>query len=140
MIWLLLALSCNETILIDSSRSKKIVLIAGTLDSHPRDTHEYEKNVILLKHCLETSLKDVRVEAHFDGWPADPAALDDADTILLTSGGCDRRLEDHPLYVGDRLAQLERQMKRGCGLVQFHWSTFNPSKHHDQITEWIGGY
>ena len=122
------------------SGEKKIVLIAGPLDSHPRDTHEYEKNVILLKHCLETSLKDVRVEAHFDGWPADPRTLDDADTIFLTSGGCDRRLEDHPLYVGDRLAQLEKQMKRGCGFVQFHWSTFAPTKHHDPITEWIGGY
>src|SRR5688572_858006 len=109
MLSLCFAILCNETILVESLQSKKIVLIAGALDSHPRDTHEYEKNVVLLKHCLETSLKDVRVEAHFDGWPADPRTLDDADTIFLTSGGCDRRLEDHPLYVGDRLAQLEKQ-------------------------------
>ncbi len=123
-------------------KPRKIVLIAGPLDSHPKDSHEYEKNVILLKHCLDTSpnLKGFKVEVHFNGWPADPTTLDDADTIVLTSGGCDRKLEDHPFYVGDRLAVLEKQMKRGCGLVQFHWSTFNPAKHHEKITEWVGGY
>src|SRR5688572_26383034 len=52
--------------------AKKIVLIAGPLDSHPKDTHEYERSVILLKHCLETAanLPKMRVEAHFNGWPA----------------------------------------------------------------------
>jgi len=126
----------------EAPRAKKIVLIAGPLDSHPKDTHEYEKNVILLKHCLDTSptLKGARTEVHFNGWPADPKTLDDADTILLTSGGCDHRLEDHPFYVGDRLAAIERQMKRGCGLVLFHWSTFHPVKHEDKILEWVGGY
>ena len=124
------------------ARPKKIVLLAGPLDTHPRDSHEYEKNVILLKHCLDTSpnLKGAAVEVHFNGWPADPRTLDDADTIVLTSGGGDHRLEDHPFYVGDRLAVIEKQMKRGCGLVQFHWSTFHPVKAHDRITEWIGGY
>lgn len=120
---------------------KKIVLIAGPLDSHPKDTHEYERNIVLLKHCLDGSpaFKGARVDLHF-GWPADSAALDDADTIFITSGGCDRKLEDHPLYVGDRLRVLERQMRRGCGVIFHHWSTFHPAKHHDAITEWVGGY
>ena len=30
------------------AKPRKIVLLAGPLDSHPRDSHEYEKNVILL--------------------------------------------------------------------------------------------
>ncbi|MFM1768150.1 MAG: hypothetical protein RJA22_679 [Verrucomicrobiota bacterium] len=125
-----------------AGRSPKIVLIAGPLDSHPRETHEYEKNVLLLRYCLETApaFRGARVEVHFDGWPTNAATLDDADTIFLTSGGSDRREADHPLYVGDRLAQLDRQMRRGCGLVLFHWSTFHPSRVHDQITQWIGGY
>src|SRR5258706_13665210 len=81
--------------------TRKIVLIAGPLDSHPKETHEYEKNVILLKHCLDTSpnLKGVRTEIHFGGWPKDPSALDNADTIVMTSGGSDRQETDHPLYV-----------------------------------------
>jgi type 1 glutamine amidotransferase/glucose/arabinose dehydrogenase len=122
------------------ARGKKIVLLAGPLDSHPQDSHEYERNIILLKDALDRSLKDVRVEVYFDGWPADPATLDDADTIFITSGGCDHRLEDHPLYVGERFKILEKQMKRGCGIVFHHWSTFHPVKFHDAITEWVGGY
>jgi type 1 glutamine amidotransferase len=120
---------------------RRIVLIAGPLDSHPRDTHEYERNVSLLKHCIDRSaaFRGARAEIHF-GWPADPAVLDAADTILLTSGGCDRRLEDHPLHVGDRFEQLRRQMKRGCGIVFFHWATFHPVARHDDVTEWAGGY
>lgn len=126
-----------------AERPKKIVLIAGPITGHPKETHEYEKNVVLLRHLLETSPDlqgRVKVEAHFKGWPKDPTTLDDADTIFLTSDGCDRREADHPFYVGERLKVIERQMERGCGLVQFHWSTFNPARFHDQITEWVGGY
>src|SRR5437773_7624349 len=139
---LLWAVFCLLAVAQEPPKLRKIVLIAGPLDTHPKDSHEYEKNVILLKHCLDrsTTLRGARTEIHFNGWPADPATLDDADTIVLTSGGCDRKREDHPFYVGDRLAAIEKQMKRGCGLVQFHWSTFNPAEHHDKITEWVGGY
>lgn len=122
---------------------RKIVLIAGPITGHPKEAHEYEKNVILLKHLLDTSpsLRGlVKVEAHFKGWPKDASTLDDADTIFLTSDGSDRREADHPLYIDDRIKVLERQMKRGCGLVFFHWSTFNPTRFHDQITDWVGGY
>jgi type 1 glutamine amidotransferase/glucose/arabinose dehydrogenase len=137
-----LILACLPAQVQAQARPKKIVLIAGPLDSHPKDTHEYERNIILLKHCIESSpaFKGARAEVHFNGWPADPATLDDADTIFMTSGGCDRKLEDHPLYIGDHLQVLERQMKRGCGVIFFHWSTFHPAKHHDSITEWVGGY
>ena len=123
-------------------RPRKIILIAGPLDTHPRDTHEYEKNIILIQHCLETSpdLHGVTVETHFNGWPNNTATLDDADTIFLTGGGSDRQETDHPLYVGDHFSQLDRQMRRGCGIVFFHWSTFHPRRVHDRITEWAGGY
>src|ERR1043165_2534330 len=122
---------------------KKIVLIAGAITGHPKEAHEYEKNVILLKELLETSPDlqgRVRVEAHFRGWPQDPSTLEDADTIFLTSDGTDREEKNHPLYAGDHLQVIARQMKRGCGLVLFHWSTFHPVRVHDQITEWVGGY
>ncbi|MBW3596357.1 MAG: ThuA domain-containing protein [Planctomycetes bacterium] len=126
----------------EAPATKKVVLIAGPITGHPKHAHEYEKSVILLKHLLDTSpnLSGVTVEAHFRGWPDNPATLDDADTIVLISDGADRREQDHPLYVGDRLETLERQMRRGCGLVLFHWSTFNPGRFHDRVTEWLGGY
>lgn len=126
-----------------AEQPKKIILIAGPITGHPKEAHEYEKNVILLKHLLDTSPNlqgKVKVEAHFKGWPENPSTLDDADTIFIPSDGTDQKETNHPLYVGDHLQAIERQMKRGCGLVLFHWSTFNPVRVHDQITEWVGGY
>ncbi len=123
--------------------TKKIVLIAGPITGHPKEAHEYEKGVVLLKQLLESSpsLKGrVRAEAYLHGWPEDPRALDDADTIFVTSDGGDHREEDHPLYVGDRFAQLKRQMDRGCGIVFYHWSVFHPVRVDAEITEWAGGY
>ena len=124
-------------------KAKKIVLIAGAITGHPKEAHEYEKSVVLLKHLLDTSPNlqgKIRTEAHFKGWPRDASTLDDADTIVIISDGCDRKEIDHPLYVGDHMQIIEKQMKRGCGFVQYHWATFNPSRFHDRITEWVGGY
>src|SRR5712692_1559843 len=144
-LWLLLACSANAVGIsaAQEAKPKKIVLLAGTITGHPKDAHEYEKSVILLKHLLEStpSLQGkIETGAYFHGWPNNPATLNEADTIVMISDGSDRNLLDHPLYVGDRLAQLEKQMKRGCGFVQFHWSTFNPATHQDKILEWVGGY
>jgi type 1 glutamine amidotransferase len=121
---------------------RKIVLIAGPLDSHPPATHEYEKSVRLLKHCLNTAhnLPPVKVEAIFNGWPADPSTLDDADTIVFVSAGSDRLESDHPLFAGERLAVIDRQMQRGCGLAMIHWSTFAPLRVNAKILEWTGGF
>jgi hypothetical protein len=35
---------------------------------------------------------------------------------------------------------VEKQMRRGCGLVTFHYSTFAPNKIGERILEWTGGY
>jgi len=140
---LLLAFCLCSLVSFAADKTKKIVLIAGPITGHPKEAHEYEKNVILLKQLLDTSPDlqgKVRVEAHFHGWPKDSSTLDDADTIFLTSDGTDRDEKNHPLYLGDHLQVIERQIKRGCGLVLFHWSTFNPVRFHDRITEWVGGY
>jgi hypothetical protein len=127
-----------------AAEPKKIVLIAGPLDaSHPAGTHEYEKTVLAFKYCLEhgANVRGVRVETHFQGWPDDPKTLDSADTIVLVSSGSDRKETDNPLLVGDRLAVIDKQMKRGCGLCLIHWSTFVPKdKAGDKVLEWVGGY
>ena len=78
---------------------------------------------------------------HFDGWPRDPATLDDAHTIVVISDGADRNEQDHPLLVGDRLDVIKKQMDRGCGLVAIHWSVFVPKgRGGKEFLEWIGGY
>jgi type 1 glutamine amidotransferase len=128
----------------DPPRARKVVLIAGPLDaSHPPGTHEYEKTVRAFKYCLENAanVRNIRVEAHLRGWPEKPSTLDDADTIVFVSSGSDRKETDHPLLVGNRLAVIEKQMQRGCGLCLIHWSTFVPKeKAGDKVLEWVGGY
>ncbi len=127
----------------DASKPRKVVLIAGPLDqSHPKGTHEYEKTVLLLKHCLDHSPDGKAIAAEvYLGWPDDAHILDRADAIVLVSSGSDRNEHDHPLLVGNRLAVIEKQMARGCGLVLLHWATFVPKeKAGDKVLEWVGGY
>ena len=127
-----------------AERMKKIVLIAGAKDAnHPAGTHEYERTVKLLKYGLETSanLRGLTCEVHFNGWPKNEATLDTADTIVLVSSGSDRRTEDHPLLVGERMKVIGKQMKRGCSLVTIHWTTFFPNTPQgDDVLEWVGGH
>ena len=123
---------------------KKIVLIAGK-KSHGPGAHEYEKDVRLLKHCLDTSpnVQGIKTEAHFNGWPDDPKTLEDADTIALLSDGLDKQYptDQHPFLRGDHLAVIERQVKRGCGLVVVHWPLWVPSRIGQQkFMPWIGGF
>jgi glucose/arabinose dehydrogenase/type 1 glutamine amidotransferase len=128
----------------DAPRPKKVVLVAGAPDAgHPAGTHEYAKSVRFLQYCLAHSpnLTGVTAEAHFNGWPRDDSTLAMADTIVLITSGADRREQDHPLLVADRLQQVGKQMKRGCGLVTIHWTVFLPNdKAGEQILDWVGGY
>ena len=121
---------------------KKLVFLAGK-KSHGPGLHEYEKGLKLLARCLDSSpnVKGIKIEVHTDDWPANPATLDDADTIVLFSDGSDRNEQAHPLLQGDHLAVIGRQMKRGCGLVVIHYSTFVPCKPAgDDMLKWVGGY
>ena len=126
----------------ETDRSANVVLIAGPITGHPKEAHEYEKAVTLIKHCLETSpnAPSMNLSAHYQGWPEDPSVLERADAILLVSDGSDHQETMHPFYREDRFAMLKKQMDRGCGLMLLHWSTFHPARFHDEITEWIGGY
>jgi type 1 glutamine amidotransferase len=122
----------------------KIVFLAGK-KSHGPGEHEYEKGLALLKRALETSPNlppgSVRAELHANGWPSDPATLDDADAIVLFSDGSDHNESDHPLLFGDRLDRLDRAMKRGAGLVALHYTLFVPNNRGGpQFMEWLGGY
>jgi type 1 glutamine amidotransferase len=99
--------------------------------------------VRLLKVLLDTSpnLTGIRAEYHLDGWPAEERTLDDADTIMTISDGQDGdKFSPVPFMTPERMAVMERQMKRGCGFITFHFSTFTPDKYAPQILDWGGGY
>ena len=130
------------TIHANAAKTKKVVLLAGA-KSHGQGAHEYEEDLRWLKHCIETSpnLTGFRCEVHLNGWPKDPKTLDDADTIVIHSDGADHKLERHPFLVGNRLKVLQKQMKRGCGLVAFHYSLFVPNRGGgERFLDWLGDY
>src|SRR3954462_8418263 len=70
----------------DKAARRKVVLIAGVKSHGPEGNglHDYGWSVRLLHAMLEQSnVKDQRrVEHHLDGWPKDPKAVEDADTIV----------------------------------------------------------
>ena len=121
---------------------EKIVLLAGRKSHGPGD-HEYIKSVRLLKVMLDNAknIGPVRTEIHYNGWPEDPATLDDADLILVLSDGQDGDLfSPVPFMTEERMAVMERQMQRGCGYMAIHFSTFSDDAHGEKILEWGGGY
>ncbi|HYE31148.1 MAG TPA: DUF1080 domain-containing protein [Methylomirabilota bacterium] len=121
--------------------TRKIALIAGK-KSHGPGEHDYEAGLRFLQERIDSmKIEGVTTELHTNGWPANPAALNDAATVVLYCDGSDHNLQDHPLLVGDRLAQLEKIMEKGAGLVAIHYAVFVPNgKPGDKFLEWIGGY
>ncbi len=120
----------------------RVALIAGT-KSHGPGAHEYEKGMRLLKACLESSPNagEIRASVYTDGWPEDPHALDDADTIVLFCDGSDHNVQDHPLLRDDHLKTLSALMKKGVGFVAIHYTVFVPTEGAgDRFLDWIGGY
>ena len=136
---LLLATAISSS--LQAQSAKKIVLIAG-IKTHGPGEHEYLKTVRLIKVMLDNApnLKGIKTEVLFNGWPEDPATLNDADAIMVYADGSDDKEEHDPLFVGDHWSILQKQMKRGCGLVLLHYSTFAPSKYSKEFIEWVGGY
>ena len=128
------------------TQPRKIVLIAGPKSHGPvgNGIHDYPWSVKLLKVMLDNSniTDQVRVESHLDGWPNDPQTLDDADTIMVISDGRDGDLYAEAPHFGspEHLAQVQKQIDRGCGFCTFHFSTFAPDQYATQILDWSGGY
>jgi len=120
---------------------KYIVFIAGAPDGHGKGTHEYAKDLALLKACLDTAanVKGVRTELHPNGWPADETTLDDAAAIVFHTTGANKG--KHPLLKGKRLAKLGGLMTKGVGLLCMHYTLYMPNERGGpEFLEWIGGY
>lgn len=125
---------------------KKVVLIAGSKSHGPEGNgvHDYGWSVRLLHALLERSnARDgLRAEHHLGGWPDDPAAVEDADAIVVISDGRDGDQYAEALHLASpaRVQQVDRLMRRGCGLVLVHFSTFAPDRYAEQALRWVGGY
>jgi type 1 glutamine amidotransferase len=125
---------------------RKIVLVAGKKSHGPEGNgiHDYPWSVRLLKVLLDRSnVRDrVRVETYFGGWPADDRNMEDADTVVLISDGRDGTIgEEAPhLSTEERRTRMDRLIRKGCGLVTFHFSVFAPEEFRDTVLRWSGGY
>jgi type 1 glutamine amidotransferase len=132
----------TSTLTLGAARTRKIVLLAGR-KSHGPGFHEYLKTIKLFKVMLDRSpnLHGMKTEIYFNGWPDDPKTLDDADTIaMFTDGQPSHENPRPPFMTDDRMKVLERVMKRGCGFVMVHYSTFTSYEYADDILEWAGGF
>lgn len=115
---------------------KLVVMIAGK-PSHGPGQHEHNAGVLLFKKCLEQNSADkVEIKHHLNGeWPPQEE-LSKADSILIYSDGGG----GHPALQEDRLQQLDKEMKRGCGFVTVHYAV-EPTieKGNKEFIDWMGG-
>ncbi len=99
---------------------KKILIIAGKVSHGPGD-HEFRAGSLLLKKCLD-GVQGVKVEVHPNGWPADPAAFNDADAVLIYADGGG----GHPAIQADRMKLIDGLVKKGVGIGCAHYGVEVP--------------
>lgn len=118
--------------------SKKIVLIGGK-KSHGPGEHDFPNAIPLIQSFLKSALpfKGADVVAFPTGWPADPAVLESASTVVLYFDGVQE--DPPPLLNPARLAQLKRLMEAGTGLVCLHQASTVPIDNATiPLVEWLG--
>ncbi|MFN0079551.1 MAG: ThuA domain-containing protein [Prosthecobacter sp.] len=114
---------------------KKIIFISGK-PSHGPMAHEHRAgNMILAKRLNAAGLHVNAVVLPKDGYPEDPAVLNDAATIVVFCTG-------HRGHVlNPHLEEFDALMKKGTGVVMIHWATEAevgmPAK---KFLEWMGGF
>ena len=117
---------------------KKVVFVAGK-KSHGWGSHEHNAGCLLLADRLETASRQaslpVKTVVYQNGWPTDPTAFDNADTIVAFCDGGGR----HFLHRNGEA--FEDIMRRGVGLVCIHYGVEVPKGPSGQrFLNWIGGY
>ncbi len=122
----------------DNVATKKIVFIAGK-PSHGYGAHEHNAGCLLLAKALESAAEDqglpVITTVYKNGWPADPTALDNADSVVVYCDGGGRHFLHHNGEVMDDI------MRRGVGLACIHYGVEVPKGPSGQrFLNWIGGY
>lgn len=114
---------------------KKVVFVAGT-PSHGYFSHEHNAGCKLLAKKLHESGQSVISTVYTNGWPKDPTAFDNADTVVSYCDGGGRH------YLNNNLEQFQALVdERGIGLCCIHYAvetvTGPPGNH---FLKWIGGF
>ena len=113
------------------------MLIGGAKSEGPL-RHDYPDGIRILKALIESSpdLRGLSVEAHPDGWPDHPGALEGAATVVWYFDGAER----HPLRDPVRRARFEELMRGGVGLVALHQASTVPADDSEVgLARWLGG-
>ncbi|MBI1901455.1 MAG: DUF1080 domain-containing protein [Planctomycetia bacterium] len=113
---------------------KKVVFIAGR-QSHGYGAHDHQAGCLLLAKQLNESMPNILATVYTGGWPKDPTALDNADSIVMYSDGGGGHM------AAPKLKDLQAKMKEGVGLVCFHYAVeVTKGEPGDSFLAWIGGY
>ena len=125
--------SCERT---PESDIRKVVFIAGK-PTHGKGNHEWDKDARFLKKSFEaaTNIEPLAIDIHYNGWPDNPADLDDADAIVFLTDG----YKMHPLKEPGRMAKIRELAGRGVGLAFLHYSVEPPEGKEADFIEWMGG-
>ncbi|MCH2579904.1 MAG: ThuA domain-containing protein, partial [Planctomycetes bacterium] len=116
--------------------------------SHGYGSHEFNDGYLLMKKLLDGSSAAVHSTVYLNqrhlkpavpvmsgGWPKDPTAFDNADSIVLFMNGGG----GHP--VNRHLAEIDALMKKGVGLACLHYGVEVPKgKSGNSFLDWTGGY
>lgn len=123
-------------------KKKRIIMLADD-PSHPAGYHEYVQSSRLFKVALEQSNVGQFIEFEYceKGWPEDESVLETADLIVAYTDGRDGEMyHDVPFVEPARMKRMDSLMRKGCGLMLMHFSTFFSNDEKDSILEWVGGY
>jgi type 1 glutamine amidotransferase len=113
---------------------KKVVLVAGR-KSHGFGAHEHRAGCMLLAKRLNANVPKVVATVYDGGWPQDPTAFDNANSIVLYMDGGG----GHP--VNRHLPEVDALMDEGVGLVCIHYAVEVPKgEPGDHMLKWTGGY
>ncbi|HYE33070.1 MAG TPA: family 16 glycoside hydrolase [Methylomirabilota bacterium] len=114
---------------------KKVVMVAGTPSHGPGD-HEFNAGVQLLHKCLQNQ-PGVLSTFYLNGYPKDPTAFDNADTVMVFADGGG----GHPFIKEDRLQKLSSVFDKGIGFVAVHYGVEVPKEQGGkEFLNWMGGY
>jgi type 1 glutamine amidotransferase len=139
------------------AQTKKVVFVAGPKDHGAPGRHEHEKDLRVLAYSLEnaSNLKGITTQVIVGQVPRDLAGLKDASVIVLESSSDRAARETHALFPNVTttdgktydeqtkafLNSFGDLMKKGVGLVVFHYATWPENEAARQyFLDWLGGY